>query len=88
MKKFYQGSMRCAAVVLFVVAIVTVISGALPTLLIFKTMAHDLGGGPEGSQSLELLVAFLRGVSSAVWPFFGAAFLWRLDKYWGRGAAE
>ena len=88
MSAFYQGTMRCAAIVLFVVAIVTVISGAFPTLLIFKTMAHDLSGGPEGSQSLELLVAFLRGVASAVWPFFGAALLWRLDKHWTGGAVE
>ena len=88
MSAFYHASMRCAAVVLFVVAIVTAISGALPTLLIFKTMAHDLGGGPEGSQSLERLVAFLRGISSAVWPFFGAAFLWRIDRHWAHGAAK
>ncbi|WP_095011101.1 hypothetical protein [Tsuneonella mangrovi] len=88
MNAFYQNSMRYAAGILFVVALITVVTGALPTLLMLKAMAHSLGDAADAGGSLQLLVSILHGFSSAAWPFFGAAVLWRLDKHWSAEAAE
>ena len=82
MTNFYQSSMRCAAAILFVVAIVMILMGLLPVLIAIQSMAHTLGP-PEGFDRLMAAETFARCFQSAVWPFFGAGLLWRIDRHWG-----
>ena len=84
MMRFYLGTMRCASIVLFVAALVSVVAGSLPALATVRTMAHDLYGQPNGMQSYIIVQAILAGVNNALFPFFGAALLWRIDRHWIR----
>jgi hypothetical protein len=93
MTGLYSAAMRRAAVILFVFAIVIPIVSVVTA---FTTYASLNGGefGPYArggvpSNLLPLLLAFVNGLNNAVWPFFGAALLWRWDKYVSaKGAAE
>ena len=85
MTAFYTGAMRSAAAILFALAIL------IP--IVSVTIAFATYAGPNGSEYsvyapgglpsnfLSLVGAFVNGLSTAVWPFFGAALLWRWDQY-------
>jgi hypothetical protein len=70
----YQNMMRGAAAILFALAILTVIASMT---LVFSR--------PHGFAALPGIGGFLAQVatalSSATLPFFGAALLWRIDRY-------
>ncbi|MBN8815105.1 MAG: hypothetical protein J0J06_06625 [Sphingomonas sp.] len=85
MTAFYTWAMRSAASILFTLAIV------LPIVSVI--IAYSTYAGPNGSEYsayapggvpsnlLSLIGALVNGLSTAVWPFFGAALLWRCDRY-------
>ena len=85
MTTFYAWSMRSAAAILFALAIL------LPVVSV--AIAFSTYAGPNGSEYsvyaagglpsnfLTLVGVFINGLSTAVWPFFGAALLWRFDKH-------
>ena len=85
MNGFYSRAMRGATVILFALAMLIPI---VSFIVAFSTYATPNSGefGPMSSggvpSNLLLLVgAFVNGLNNAVWPFFGAALLWRLDRY-------
>lgn len=80
MRKVFDTTMKCAAVILFVAALVSVIYGAIPVLGLVRGMASQLHGYPGGSDGAEALSSLFGGISRAIWPFFGAALFWRMDR--------
>ena len=81
MTGFYQNCLANAASLLFGMALVMLVSGAVPALLVVQQMAHTLGDPSGGFEKLQIIQSLLNGVSAAVWPFFGAAVVWRIDRH-------
>ncbi len=77
MMKFYQTVMRCAPLLLFVAAVVSVFTGSVSALL-FPDVYHQYGDNRLAIAGASLLAGFGR----ALVPFFGAALLWRIDRHW------
>lgn len=84
MSGFYERCMARASVILFGIAVVCVLVGFLLALLPFfeaaGEMASNLYAEPRGLSFTNLLNAIYLALSAAVWPFFGAAILWRIDR--------
>jgi hypothetical protein len=82
MTALYLWSMRKASCVLFAVALISLLSGAFPLLLFFQQQAHDLYGQSSPMENTLIVESILRGVGAVGWPLFGAALLWRIDRYY------
>ena len=88
--QFYNWAMRGASVILFVAALISLFGGAVPFFLMIDQSAANLYRDSGANQNWMIVQAIVSGVSNAVWPLFGAALLWRADKYLAgkREAAE
>jgi hypothetical protein len=82
----YHSIMRAAAGILFAIAIITLIGGIAVNLFIMNDMPDFVQ--QQGNFGLmQKISSVLQVLQAAVWPFFGAALLWRFDR-WQPKAAE
>ncbi len=81
---FYAKCMRNGSVILFWMAIITGVAGFVSVVNGMWEMLTSGLESPYQSHSpsafVQLLLAFGSALSTAAWPFFGAALLWLLDK--------
>ena len=80
---FYAKCMRYGSLILFWIAVVTAIATFVSAVGGIWDMLTSGVSNPYQSHSpnafLQLLLAIGTALSSAAWPFFGAALLWLLD---------
>jgi hypothetical protein len=81
---FYAKCMRNGSLILFWMAIIAGIGSAATVLLNVSDMVIsgvDDVYQPHGLRAFfQIFMALVSGISSATWPFIGAALLWLLDK--------
>ena len=93
MSRFYRWSMRNGARILFMVALLLLLTGLWPVIYSLFSMTSHMSGShyytPEvdiaGFESQMLIQALINAVSAAALPFFGALLIDRLDRRWGDG---
>jgi hypothetical protein len=95
MKGFYTWAMRCASGILFMIGLLTIV---LTFGFQMSNYLHVTGGidgtfAPDAGQFhwYEAFLALLGALSAAMLPLFGAALLWRADRWLAataKGAAE
>jgi hypothetical protein len=74
---FYVKAMRAAPVILFAITVALLVLGILAsTVLNFGRGAGQVGLGP-----MLVLEGIWKTLADSGWPFFGAVFLWRMDKW-------
>jgi len=88
---FYHSCMRYASAILFWIAVLLFLFMTIVSLQgLWPEIGQDASSIYSGSQ-VSAVNAILRslsaGMTSAVWPLFGAALLWRLDRNWKSGTA-
>ncbi|MBX3564673.1 MAG: hypothetical protein KF730_08870 [Sphingomonas sp.] len=80
MNDLYLKTMRSASKLLFWIAVIVVVGSLVARL----AMQFDERGGMMSANQLslwELATTFVGAIGTAVWPLFGAALLWRLDRW-------
>ncbi len=81
---FYVKCMRNSSLLLFWMAIIAGIGSAAAVLLNVSDMVIsgvDDVYQPHGPRAFfQIFMALVSGISSATWPFIGAALLWLLEK--------
>ncbi len=80
---FFQSTMRNAAMILFVIAIAALIVAVIPvfTALSAGDTSSPFASDPSHLAALSALVSVASAIHNAAWPFFGAAVLWRWDRF-------
>ena len=81
---FFETMMRLAAPVLFWIAILLFVFGFATPLAVEVPQFGDLGG--SAISIATVISALYQGLSSAVWPFMGAAIVWNLQRRVGGGS--
>jgi hypothetical protein len=81
MKSVFESCMIHAARILFWIAVLTALAAAIPLLSVFGQLGHDLYAQAD---PITIASAIVMGLGGAVWPFFGAALLWRIDVHWAK----
>ena len=89
MTRFFDGAMRFAAMLLFVLAIILLITGVAAALQTWSVMGRMGPIGPDASTTRGgiLVNALALSISLSAIPYFGAALLWRLDRL-GDGSGQ
>jgi hypothetical protein len=79
MNGFFLKTMHAAPKLLFWIAVIVFVGSALARLAM---QFDDRGAMMAGGQLTlwELATTLVGAASAAVWPLFGAALLWRLDR--------
>ncbi len=78
----FNGAMRCAAVILFVIAILVPIVSLASQFYMLSANSGSISSYSSSDSRgslLPLLLSLVGSLQSAVLPFFGAAVLWRWD---------
>jgi hypothetical protein len=83
---FYLWAMRSASVLLFVYALVALVSALVIQLESLGAMGSSYGPGLGGSGIARLMSMIVGSLGAAAWPLFGAALLWRVDRWLGTPA--
>lgn len=88
MNRLFLRAMRVAAPVMFAVAILVALCTVASAILVFKDMG--LHGGEQISAWAQIAVTIAGTLGAAAMPFFGAAALWRADRWLAQreGASE
>lgn len=85
MNGFYTWAMRCASGVLFTIGLLTIAVTFGFQLWNYLHMTGGIDGtlAPNSGEYrwLEAGMAFLSALSAAILPLFGAALLWRIDRW-------
>ncbi len=76
---FFSWTMRRAAILLFVYGLFALVVTLVMQIDSFGRMGIDYGPGIAGSGIFRFLAAVMGAFGAALWPLFGAAFLWRID---------
>ncbi|MDG2005574.1 MAG: hypothetical protein P8J20_19800 [Novosphingobium sp.] len=77
MRSIFNAAVLHAPWVLFVVALIILVTGPLPLFI----------GGQDTMQIEAIGLAIHASLAGALWPFLGAALLWRIDRHW-KGSLE
>jgi hypothetical protein len=92
---FYLWAMRGASAILFVIALLQLVVGTGFQLWNYLRMSGGIEvyapGAMGGSPLVTALGALVSGLATAMWPLFGAALLWRIDRWirpQAKGTAE
>jgi hypothetical protein len=85
MSGFYTWAMRCASAILFTIGLITIVITFGFQLWNYLHMSGGIDGsyGPGSGQYrwLEVCGALVGALSTSILPLFGAALLWRIDRW-------
>lgn len=86
----FNSAMRCAAMILFVIAITLPIVSLASQFIMLSANSGSISSYSSSDSHgslLSILLSLAGSLQSAVLPFFGAAVLWRWDSRNARGEA-
>jgi ABC-type sulfate transport system permease subunit len=86
MKGIYLIVMHFASQILFAVAGIVLLASFISVAftLLSPTPSYGMVGDNDGLARLTTIVQIIAVFQPAVWPFFGAALLYRIDKWMER----
>lgn len=77
----YSRTMQGASKILFFLSFAVLLTGVI-TSVVYGRVSGGVGPIPAGVfMILLILEGFYKAIAAAVWPFVGAAFFWRMDKW-------
>lgn len=78
---FYLWSMRRASVILFVMAVLVLAASLAGNLLVFMQAESSQYNSQPDFQFIQMLLSLASALQTAAFPLFGAAMLWRADRW-------
>jgi len=81
---FFRWSMRYAAAILFAISVLVPLLTVATSIGAFNAASNGaaLSSFPYfGGAGVMITTSFLASIHNAAWPLFGAAVLWRWDRY-------